>query len=157
MHAVVNFRSRLDDSYMEGIRAEATMADDGAHILIVDDNDEVLATLSELLEAEGFRVTACGSGLAALLRIGLDRPSLVLLDLKLSDISGFDVHRVIRADADLSDLPILFISGVYLDQELLRTRLNDPHARLLLKPVPESELVAEIERARLRGARPEAA
>ena len=94
-----------------------------------------------------------------MLRIGLDRPDVVILDLKLNDISGFDVYRTLKDAPETADLPVLFVSGVFLDQELLRDRVNDPDARLLLKPVPEEDLLAEIESARAtaKNRRPRAA
>jgi DNA-binding response OmpR family regulator len=117
------------------------------HVLIVDDNPEILEMLTELLEISGYRVTCCSRGLSALLTIGRVRPDLVVLDIKLDDISGFDVYRALRAEAEFVDLPILFVSGVFLDEEMIRGRLGDPTARLLLKPIPGERLVLEIEQA----------
>ena len=129
------------------------------HLILVDDNLEILSTFSDLLDEAGYRVTACSSGLQALLRIGLERPEVVILDLKLNDISGFDLYRALREVPETADLPVVFVSGVFLDQELLRSRVGDPDVKLLLKPVPEEELLAEIEAARTiaKARRPRAA
>jgi CheY-like chemotaxis protein len=124
-----------------------------SHIALVDDNQEILSTFTDLLEQAGYRVTPCASGLSALLRIGNDRPDVVILDLKLNDISGFDLYRTLKEDPDFASVPILFVSGVFLDEEMLRARVGDPTARLLLKPVMEEDLLAEIERARTPVAR----
>jgi CheY-like chemotaxis protein len=128
-------------------------------LVLVDDNLEILSTFKELLEAAGYQVTPCESGLSALLRIGLDRPDAVILDLKLNDISGFDVYRTLKGAPETEDLPVLFVSGVFLDQEVLRERVNDPDVKLLLKPVPEEDLLAGIESARatVKSRRPRAA
>ncbi len=115
-------------------------------MLIVDDNPEILDILTELLQGSGYRVTCCTGGLSALLTIGQVCPDLVLLDLKLADISGFDVCRAVRAEAAFADLPIIFVSGVFLDEEMIRARLGDAKARLLLKPIPGEVLISEIER-----------
>lgn len=125
---------------------------DKATILIVDDNEEILEILSELLESEGYQVDCCSSGLSALLRIGYLRPDLLILDIKLDDISGFDIHRTLMRDPNLAATPILFVSGVMLDIDLLRAQTGDPGARLLLKPIPGEILIEEIEKARLRRA-----
>jgi CheY-like chemotaxis protein len=117
------------------------------HVLVVDDNPEILEILSELLEESGYHVTCCSGGLSALLAIGRLHPDIMLLDLKLDDISGFDVYRAVRADAAVADLPILFVSGVYLDQQMICARLGDEGARLLLKPIPGELLISEIEQA----------
>ena len=129
-------------------RRELSWRHERVHVVLVDDNLEILSTIGDLLEASGYRVTPCNTGLSALLRIGLEPPDVVILDLKLDDISGFDVYRTLKAAPETASLPVLFMSGVFLDQELLRNRVNDPNVRLLLKPVPEEELLAEIESAR---------
>ncbi len=133
---------------VEGHKWEDPVERSLPHVIIVDDNSEFLEMLSELLEEAGYRVTACSSGLGCLLRIGADRPDAVVLDLKLNDISGFDIYRALRADPGFQTLPVLFVSGVFLDEALLRDRVGDPNARLLLKPVPKESILAEIEAAR---------
>jgi CheY-like chemotaxis protein len=128
------------------------------HILLVDDSIEVLEAYSELLEDSGYRTTSCETGLSALIRIGAERPDLVVLDLKLADISGLDVHRALRADPTFCSLPILFVSGVILDEEVLRAQVCDPEVRLLLKPIHPDVLIRTIrEVLDERGRAPEAA
>ena len=125
------------------------------HVLVVDDNPEILEVLTELLEMSGYQVTCCSRGLSALLTIGRVQPDVVVLDIKLDDISGFDVYRALRAEAAFADLPVIFVSGVFLDEEMIRGRLGDTTARLLLKPIPGERLIMEIEQAtagRLRAA-----
>ena len=114
------------------------------HILLVEDSIEVLEAYSELLEDSGYQVTACETGLGALIRVGVDRPDLVVLDLKLPDVSGFDIHRALRADPTFCSVPILFVSGVILDEEVLRAQVCDPDMRLLLKPIHPDELIRAI-------------
>ena len=128
------------------------------HLLFVDDNTEILDTFSQILREEGYTVTACAGGLAALLRAGVQRPDLIILDLHLGDITGFDIYRALRADPDFASIPVLFISGVILDEAAVRSRTGDPDARLLLKPVTGPDLVREIEAAVARARKdPEAA
>jgi CheY-like chemotaxis protein len=114
------------------------------HILLVDDSIEVLEAYSELLAGSGYLTSSCETGLGALIRIGVDRPDLVVLDLKLSDVSGLDVHRALRADPTFCSLPILFVSGVILDEEVLREQVCDPDVRLLLKPIHPDVLIRTI-------------
>ncbi|MBI3746045.1 MAG: response regulator transcription factor [Chloroflexi bacterium] len=77
-------------------------------ILVVEDEPTLRETLSEALEADGFRVTAAADGRAALDRFRSDRPDLVLLDLMLPEISGIDVCRIIRAE---SPVPIIMLTA----------------------------------------------
>jgi DNA-binding response OmpR family regulator len=113
-------------------------------IALVDDNEEILETFGELLTEVGYQVTCCQTGMGALLRIGAERPDLILLDLNLGDLSGFDVFRAVKADPDLAATRVLFISGVVLEERILRERIGDPNARLLLKPVDPGRLLEEI-------------
>jgi CheY-like chemotaxis protein len=117
------------------------------HVLLVDDNEEVLQTFAELLEAEGFRVTTCASGLVALLRIGREIPDIIILDLTLTDTSGFEIHRALKMEPAFAGIPILFVSGVVLDEDLVRARVGDPRARLLMKPVSSETLISAISEA----------
>jgi len=113
-------------------------------VMVVDDNSEVRDVIRELLALQGFSVTTAGNGLAALLRIGVERPSCLVLDLKLEDVSGFEVYRVLRADPDLRDLPVLFISGAYPDEEVVRRQLDGGPVHFLPKPVIEDDLVRAV-------------
>lgn len=114
------------------------------HILLVDDNTDVLETYSELLSDAGYQVSTCKTGLGALVRVGVERPDLVILDLKLGDISGLDVHRALRTDPTFHSLPIFFVSGVILDQDAIRAQACDPEIRLLLKPLNAEELIQTV-------------
>lgn len=69
-------------------------------VLIVDDMPDTRRLMQRLLERDGFSVIEAVSGEDALQMIGLHRPSLVVLDLRLPGISGFDVARTVRRDAD---------------------------------------------------------
>ncbi len=118
------------------------------HVMIVDDNPDLLAICSEILEDHGYRVTACTSGLVALIRLGWDRPDVVVLDIKLDDVSGLEIYRAMQVVEQTAGLPVVFISGIYLDEEMVRNQAGDPNVRLLLKPVPGEVLIRAIELAR---------
>jgi CheY-like chemotaxis protein len=111
------------------------------HILVVDDDRDVREVLCDLLSEEGFPVSTAAGGLAGLLRIGRDRPDCVVLDLKLDDISGFEIYRVLREDPDFRALPILLISGAYSDEEWVRKQVGTGPMRYLAKPIDHEDLV----------------
>ena len=77
-------------------------------ILVVDDEQTVRESVGETLEAEGFRVTLAADGREALERFRADRPDLILLDLMLPELSGVEVCRIIRAEADV---PIIMLTA----------------------------------------------
>jgi CheY-like chemotaxis protein len=82
-------------------------------ILVVDDMAETRRLMRRVLERGGLRVIEANSGEAALRMAAHNRPALIVLDLRLPGISGFDVARKIRADPDraLAATPILACSA----------------------------------------------
>jgi len=89
-------------------------------------------------------VAGAESGLAALLRIGLERPGCLVLDLKLQDVSGFEIFRTLRDCSVFEDLPVLFISGVYHDDVWIRRQLGSGPFEYLPKPVDQDDLFRVI-------------
>ena len=77
-------------------------------ILVVEDETTLRETLSEALEAEGFRTVSAADGREALIRFRADHPDLVLLDLMLPEMSGIEVCRIIRAE---SGVPIVMLTA----------------------------------------------
>jgi CheY-like chemotaxis protein len=83
-------------------------------ILIVDDMADNIFLLETILEGEGFQVEAVDSGRAALDKIISDPPDLLLLDVMMPEMNGFEVTQQIRQNPNLPFIPILLITG-YLD------------------------------------------
>jgi DNA-binding response OmpR family regulator len=80
-------------------------------ILFVDDSALALAHISAILEDGGYEVMVASSGETALAQIGRLHPDLVLLDVYLSGIDGFEVCRRLRAEPATASLPIVILSG----------------------------------------------
>jgi DNA-binding response OmpR family regulator len=109
-------------------------------ILVVDDEQTVRETVGETLEAEGFHVTLAADGREALERFRADRPDLILLDLMLPELSGVEVCRIIRAEADV---PIIMLTakGGEVDKVVgLELGADD----YVTKPFSLRELVARV-------------
>jgi two-component system OmpR family response regulator len=82
-------------------------------ILIADDSQEILDALDRILTREGFLVVQAGNGEEALELIRSSHPDLVLLDLLMPKLTGFEVLRQIRADERIRDTRVLAMSSVY--------------------------------------------
>jgi signal transduction histidine kinase len=80
-------------------------------ILIVDDSPSTLQLLSEIFKKEGYSTRAALSGRLALQSLRTTTPDLVLLDITMPDISGYDICKAMKADESLKDVPVIFISG----------------------------------------------
>jgi len=85
-------------------------------ILIVDDDPAVLRTMRLKLDREGYQVTTAENGFEAGVIVSQQRPDLVLLDLYMEGIDGFDVCRTIKSDDNLKQIKVLAISGANDDQ-----------------------------------------
>lgn len=114
-------------------------------ILLVDDEPNIIELASMYLEQEGYRVISAGDGEAALDRIGRERPALVVLDLMLPKIDGWQVCRKVRAG---SDLPIIMLTARDDDVDKI-VGLELGADDYMTKPFNPRELVARV-RAILR-------
>lgn len=82
------------------------------NILLVDDLPENLQLLSDLLTTLGYSVRSVTSGRMALKTAKVKRPDLILLDIKMPDMDGYQVCQALKADEDLRDIPVIFISAL---------------------------------------------
>ena len=83
-----------------------------ANILVVDDTLPNLELLSEMLKARGYKVRPVPSGDLALQAAQSNPPDLILLDIHMPDMNGYEVCERLKADERLQDIPVLFISGL---------------------------------------------
>jgi CheY-like chemotaxis protein len=84
---------------------------DSHSILVVDDESESLALLTSILAAEGYQVRSANSGKLALASIAAWLPEVILLDIRMPGIDGFEVCRRLKASEDTRNIPLMFISG----------------------------------------------
>lgn len=83
-----------------------------ARILVVDDNPVNLEVLVDHLEVHGFEVLVALGGLEALERVRFARPDIVLLDVMMPDLDGFETCRRLKASADSRDIPVIFMTAL---------------------------------------------
>jgi PAS domain S-box-containing protein len=118
-------------------------------ILIVDDNGPKRYALGRTLQQHGFDVIEAGTGEDALKRCSAEHPDLVLLDVNLPDLHGFDVARRLKSGDITRDIPILQLSASFVQPEHRLEGLAAGADGYLVEPVEPGELVASI-RALLR-------
>jgi chemosensory pili system protein ChpA (sensor histidine kinase/response regulator) len=112
-------------------------------VLVVDDSITVRRVTQRLLKREGFRVALAADGLQALEVLLLEKPSVVLTDIEMPRMDGFDLVRNIRADAKLADLPIIMITSRIAEKH--RDYAHELKVNNYLgKPYPEDELIALV-------------
>ena len=119
-------------------------------LLLVDDDEALLATLRDALEAAGYQVATTGDGASALAQVAAARPDLVILDLQLPSVDGWAVLRQLRGDPGARALPVLAITGVDVERgdEVLTAGANE----FLTKPFSLTVLESTVRRLLQSGA-----
>ncbi|HKR65834.1 MAG TPA: response regulator [Thermoanaerobaculia bacterium] len=115
-----------------------------ATILAVDDNPDNLLLLSGILQRAGYEVRAANSGARALKMLEREAPDLVLLDINMPEMDGYEVCRAIKANAALAPVPVVFISA--LDDVVDKVRGFEAGAvDYVTKPFQEAEVLARVD------------
>ena len=113
-------------------------------ILIVDDSPENLKLLTDTLTPEGYRVISASSGEQALAAVAARPPELVLLDIRMPDMDGFEVYRRLKSRVESRDLPVIFLSAI---TEMVRRveGLKLGAVDFISKPFQIEELLARVQ------------
>jgi DNA-binding response OmpR family regulator len=113
------------------------------YILAVDDDPDVLGTLSRALQREGFDVGRATSGAEALRLLAQRRPDLIILDILMPGLDGLTVCRRIRADAQYNHVTILFLTALDRTDDVV-AGLDAGGDDYVVKPFELAELVARV-------------
>ncbi len=122
-------------------------------ILLVDDCDTSLRVEELILRRGGYEILKARSGLEALRRAHGERPDLILLDVRLPDLSGLEVLRLVRAQQETRHIPVLVVS-VRGDEATRQAALCRGCCEYVTKPVDATELRARVDRLLARAATP---
>lgn len=112
-------------------------------ILIVDDDLDTLKLVGLILQRQGYDIVAANSGSQGLAKAAAERPNLILLDVMMPDMEGYEVARRLRADADLSRTPIImFTAKTLVDDKVagFEAGVDD----YMTKPTHPAELVSRV-------------
>jgi class 3 adenylate cyclase len=114
-----------------------------AKLLIVDDTPLNLKLLGDLLGVKGYAVVTAANGEEALAKLPDERPDLVLLDVMMPGLSGYDVCRRIRADPQTALLPVVMVTSLDPQQERIHG-IEAGADDFLAKPINQPELFARV-------------
>jgi phosphoserine phosphatase RsbU/P len=118
-------------------------SDDGEEILLVDDSPANLRLLSQILGDDGYRVRAVTSGERALASVQVALPDLILLDIRMPGLDGYEVCRRLKADARTAPLPVLFISALDDIEDKMRA-FSAGGVDYITKPFQVEEVLARV-------------
>ena len=114
-------------------------------IMVVDDDEPILEMMGILLQKLGYEPRLCADGLAGLREVKDNLPSLILLDVMMTPINGWEFLMRLRAGEKTRRIPVLLFSAHPSVEEKV-AQLNDPYLSVLLKPVSLAELDKGIHR-----------
>lgn len=114
-------------------------------VLIVEDELNITESLTFLLSREGFDVSSCANGAEAIKSVGDTSPDVLILDVMLPGLDGFEIIRRLRADDEYQNLPILVLSakGQRRDRQTAETSGAD---MFMPKPFSNCEVVEAVKK-----------
>lgn len=119
-------------------------------ILVVDDKNELLHLMRRVLEDEEYQVSILQEGKDAYTRVKTQLPNLLILDLKLGDVSGQDILKLLKDDRFTAEIPIIVYTAAVLEaEEVTRLVSGDPHryqaVHVVQKPFELESLLALVQ------------
>jgi DNA-binding response OmpR family regulator len=117
-----------------------------AKILVADDDDDIRKLLRRLLQAEGYVVVEAADGEEALKQARAEHPDLIILDLNLPKMDGFDVCAQIKKDPSVNKTPVLMLTAAYDKVEHAERGLSLGADEYVVKPFLREVLLHNLRR-----------
>jgi two-component system response regulator VicR len=117
-----------------------------ATILCIEDEPEMIDLMQLMLEREGYRFVGARGGEEGLLRIREDKPDLVLLDLMMPGLDGWEVYRHLQADRALEDIPVIVVTAKAQQIDKVLGLHIAQVADYIVKPFGAQQLLERIRR-----------
>ena len=114
-------------------------------ILVVDDEQDVVDLIQRTLQTEGFDVVCAFDGISALDLVDIERPDLVLLDIMMPMMSGYEVCEQMKSNPETQNIPVICVSSAHTP-DARKQSIRAGAATLVAKPFLPAELVAQIRR-----------
>ena len=115
----------------------------GARIVVVDDDPSVLKVVQTVLSADGYEVEIAADGPEALRRILESPPALVILDVMMPGLNGWELCEIVRRQSHTREVPVLFLTGARVDVQDQITALQVGGSDHMKKPFRAEELRAK--------------
>src|SRR5260370_15942351 len=112
-------------------------------VAVVDDDRDVREVLQTALAGQGYDVKLAANGLRLISTLHVDRPDLILLDVMMSWIDGFELCRAVKKNDEFRDIPVIFISAKKTANDI-RTGLAAGASDYFSKPIDMERLLARI-------------
>ncbi len=156
--ALVTLSSGLAEAYMpgtsgryrqsggpdeQGKRPPVSAETGGKDVLVVEDEAYLCDLIADVLEADGHRVLKAGNGLEALQQLRVHRPQIILLDLMMPVMDGWEFMSTLKREPEWASIPVVIITAIY---DVKRT-LQETGARAVITKPFDIDQISEIVRA----------
>ena len=112
-------------------------------IITIDDEAPIRHLISHSLRRERYNVVEAGNGREGLEVIRKEMPDLIVMDVMMPEMNGFETLKAIRSDGSIAHIPVLFLTG-FMDKDKINQALQIPHTDYLAKPFVLSVLKQRI-------------
>jgi DNA-binding response OmpR family regulator len=92
-----------------------------SRILLVDDESDIVETVAFMLQTRNYSVSIASGGLEGIEKARNEHPDLILLDIMMPDMNGYDVCMKLRADADTKDIPVIMLTAKSESEAVLKS------------------------------------
>ena len=117
-----------------------------AHILVVDDEPEIVRMVAKIMEARGHKISTARDGVEAIDVALRERPDVIVLDLNLPKLNGFEVCKRLKTSDDTKNIPIVMLTASYISVEDAAEGLGAGADEYVVKPFLREVLVHNVER-----------
>ena len=121
------------------------MANMSSKVLVVDDEPDVVTFIERTLKSEGFEVACAYDGIGALDLVSSEKPDLILLDIMMPMMSGYEVCEQIKANPETQHIPVICLSSAHTPDARAQS-LRVGALTLITKPFMPAELIAQVKR-----------
>ncbi|MDU8929099.1 response regulator [Alisedimentitalea sp. MJ-SS2] len=115
----------------------------GKHVLLIEDEPNIIEAISFILSRDGWRVDTHSNGQTAMDTVREKQPDMVILDVMLPGMSGYDILKSLRSEAETADLPVLMLTarGQTKDREMAE---KFGASRFMTKPFSNAEVLEAV-------------
>ncbi len=121
--------------------------EDGKVVLLVDDDLTLREMYDERLKAEGFEIVQATNGEEALAKAKETKPNVILLDIMMPKVNGFDVLKQLKEDAELKAIPVIILTALIQDVDRLQGMQLGAADYIVKSETMPGEVIAKIKKA----------
>jgi DNA-binding response OmpR family regulator len=126
------------------MKADRQSGNDAGEILVVEDSPTQALHLQHILERQGYRVSVAKSGLAALAMMSQRKPTIVISDIVMPAMDGYQLCRQIKANEQFKDIPVILVTTLSDPEDVIRG-LECGADAFIMKPYDERYLLARLQ------------